>query len=104
MLDLAKWDANFYSGAVGGKPLVEAMRTPGTLADGRPLPYAGGLFIDRFHGLRRERHPGSWRGWCAELMRLPERRLSVVTLCNRDDADPTALAEGMAETALAAGR
>jgi CubicO group peptidase (beta-lactamase class C family) len=104
VLDLAKWDANFDSGAVGGKALVAAMTTPGTDAAGRPLPYGGGLFLDRFHGLRRVRHPGSWRGWCAELMRLPERHLSVITLCNRDDADPTGLAEGMAEAALAARR
>jgi CubicO group peptidase (beta-lactamase class C family) len=104
VLDLAKWDANFYSGAVGGKALVAAMTTPGTDAAGRPLPYGGGLFLDRFHGLRRDRHPGSWRGWCAELMRLPEQHLAVITLCNLDDADPTALAEDMAEAALAARR
>jgi CubicO group peptidase (beta-lactamase class C family) len=104
VLDLAKWDANFYTGTVGGKALVAAMTTPGTDASGRQLPYGGGLFLDRYHGLRRVRHPGSWRGWCAELMRLPERRLSVITLCNVDDADPTALAEEMAETALAASQ
>jgi CubicO group peptidase (beta-lactamase class C family) len=104
VLDLARWDASFDSGAVGGKALVKAMTTPGADAYGRQLPYGGGLFLDRFHGLRRVHHPGSWRGWCAELMRLPERHLAVITLCNVDDANPTALAEGMAEAALAGGR
>jgi CubicO group peptidase (beta-lactamase class C family) len=104
VLDLARWDANFYSGTVGGKALVTAMTTPGTDTSGRPLPYGGGLFLDQFRGFQRVRHPGSWRGWSAELMRLPERRLSVVALCNRDDANPTALAEEMAEAALAEGR
>ena len=96
VLDLAKWDASFYSGAVGGKALVAAMTTPGSLANGTPLPYAGGLFLDRFHGHRRVRHPGSWRGFCSELMRLPGRRLSVITLCNVGDADPAALSEQVA--------
>ena len=103
VLDLAKWDASFYSGAVGGKALVAAMTTPGSLANGSPLPYAGGLFLDRFRGHRRVRHPGSWRGFCSELMRLPGRRLSVITLCNVGDADPAALAEQVADLYLDAG-
>ena len=103
VLDLAKWDANFYSGAVGGKALIAAMTAPGSLANGSPLPYGGGLFLDRFRGHRRERHPGSWRGFCSELMRLPGRRLSVITLCNVGDADPAALSEQVADLNLDAG-
>lgn len=103
VLDLARWDANFYTGAVGGKALIGAMTTPGSLANGSPLPYAGGLFLDRFRGRRRVSHPGSWRGFCSELMRLPGRRLSVITLCNVGDADATGLAERVADLYLDAG-
>ncbi|HVR07280.1 MAG TPA: serine hydrolase domain-containing protein [Thermoanaerobaculia bacterium] len=104
VLDLAKWAASFDSPGTGKEALVAAMTTPGRLADGTPLGYAGGLFLDSFHGERRVRHPGSWRGWSAELMRLPDRRLSVITLCNRDDADPAALSEQVADLYLEAGR
>ncbi len=103
VLDLAKWDASFYSGAVGGKALVAAMTTPGSLANGSPLPYGDGLFLDRFRGHRRVRHPGSWRGFCSELMRLPGRHLSVITLCNVGDADPAALSEQVAGLYLDTG-
>jgi CubicO group peptidase (beta-lactamase class C family) len=103
VLDLARWDANFYTGAVGGKPLRAAMTAPGSLANGSPLPYGGGLFLDRFRGHRRVRHPGSWRGFCSELMRLPGRRLSVITLCNAGDADPATLSEQVADLYLEAG-
>ncbi len=96
VLDLAKWDASFYTGAVGGQALIAAMTTPGNLANGSPLPYGGGLFLDRFRGHRRVRHPGSWRGFCSELMRLPGRQLSVITLCNVGDADPATLSEQVA--------
>jgi CubicO group peptidase (beta-lactamase class C family) len=100
VLDLARWDGNFYSGAVGGQALVDAMMTPGSLAGGRPLSYAGGLFLDRFQGLRRVRHAGNWGGYSAELMRLPDRGLSVITLCNVSSADPTGLSERVAELYL----
>jgi len=103
VLDLARWDANFYSGAVGGQALIAAMTAPGSLANGSPLPYGSGLFLDRFRGHRRVRHPGSWRGFCSELMRLPGRRLSVIILCNIGDADPAALAEQVADLYLDAG-
>ncbi len=116
VLDLAKWEAWLdggasggsgaagAAGAAGGSSLAAAMTTPGTLADGHPLAYGGGLFLDRFHGLRRVHHPGSWRGFGAETMRLPDRHLAVVTLCNASDADPEGLAEQVAELYLDAGR
>jgi CubicO group peptidase (beta-lactamase class C family) len=113
VLDLARWESGFDSGAIGGagaagaaagKALASAMTTPGTLADGRPLAYGGGLFLDRFHGLRRVHHPGSWRGFGAELLRLPDRRLAVITLCNVSDADPAGLSEQVAELYLDAQR
>jgi CubicO group peptidase (beta-lactamase class C family) len=116
VLDLARWESGFDTGAIGGDPadgadgaaagkaLASAMTTPGTLTDGRPLAYGGGLFLDRFHGLRRVHHPGSWRGFGAELLRLPDRRLAVITLCNVSDADPAGLADQVAELYLDAGR
>lgn len=125
VLDLAKWEAWLDdgasggsgaagasgtggaagpAGAAGGSSLAAAMTTPGTLADGQPLAYGAGLFLDRFHGLRRVHHPGSWRGFGAETMRLPDRHLAVITLCNASDADPEGLAEQVAELYLDAGR
>jgi CubicO group peptidase (beta-lactamase class C family) len=100
VLDLVRWDQNFATGAVGGRRLIDDLLTPGTLDDGHPLPYAGGLNIDQFRGLRRIRHAGSWVGYSAELMRLPERRLSVITLCNLGSANPTSLCQQVADIYL----
>ncbi|MBV8202652.1 MAG: beta-lactamase family protein [Acidobacteria bacterium] len=104
VLDLARWAASFDDPPPGRKALIAAMLAPGSLGDGQPLSYAGGLFLDRFHGEPRVRHPGSWRGFSAELMRLPDRRLAVITLCNRDDADPSNLCERVAELFIEARR
>jgi CubicO group peptidase (beta-lactamase class C family) len=100
VLDLARWDANFYGAAVGGRPMVDGLLTPGTLADGTRLLYAGGLLLDSHHGLRREHHAGSWSGYTAEMMRFPERRLTVITLCNLSSADAPGLSQEVADLFL----
>jgi CubicO group peptidase (beta-lactamase class C family) len=102
VLDLVRWDANFESAAVGGRRLIAALLTPGTLADGSPLPsaYGGGLMLDTYRGLQQVHHAGSWCGYRSELLRLPERRLAVATLCNTSAADPTALSQQVADVYL----
>jgi CubicO group peptidase (beta-lactamase class C family) len=79
--DLAKWDQNFYDPKVGGAGLVEQLQTRGTLNDGETIPYARGLFVEEYRGLRRISHGGGWAGYRAELMRFPDQKLSVVALC-----------------------
>ncbi|HEY6147141.1 MAG TPA: hypothetical protein VIZ69_05565, partial [Thermoanaerobaculia bacterium] len=55
-----------------------------------------GLRVDRDGELRRVRHGGSWAGFKAEILRYPDRRVSVVVLCNRRDAVPGRLARALA--------
>ena len=99
--DLAKWDRNFYDPKVGGPGLVEQLQVKGVLNDGSTIPYARGLLVDEHRGLRRVLHGGGWAGYRAELIRFPDERLSVITLCNRGDANPTGMAMQVAELYLA---
>ena len=99
--DLAKWDRNFYDPKVGGPALVEQLQETGVLNDGSRIPYARGLVVDEHRGLRRVQHGGAWAGFLANLIRFPGERLSVITLCNRGDVDPTGLAMQVAELYLA---
>ena len=98
--DLLLWDRNFYDPKVGGQDLVAQLTTPGRLGDGKPLTYGLGLGVDRYRGLPRVSHGGSWAGYRAELMRFPEQRLSVACLCNLASANPTRLATEVAEIHL----
>jgi CubicO group peptidase (beta-lactamase class C family) len=98
--DLARWDANFYTGKVGGKALVEMLRTPGRLNDGKPLDYALGLGLGRSGALAFEAHGGSWAGYRAQMLRIPERRLTVVVLANLAEIDPSDLAWKVAAVML----
>jgi len=80
--DLARWDANLDSGAVGGAAGVAMLQTPGQLGDGRSTGYALGLSITSFNGSRLVSHSGSYGGYQSTYMRFPDDHLSVITLCN----------------------
>ncbi|MEO8450805.1 MAG: serine hydrolase domain-containing protein [Gemmatimonadota bacterium] len=100
VIEMAKWDENFYTGKVGGRPLIDKLYQRGTLSTGDSLSYARGLFVDTYRGVRRIHHGGAWAGYRAMLMRFPEQHVSVATLCNRSDANTTKLAEGVADVVL----
>lgn len=98
--DLARWDGNFYEPAVGGRELVEALQTPGTLDDGTLLDYAAGLRVGQHRGLRRVGHGGSFVGFRAQMVRFPDERVTVICLCNRADGDPSERAMQVARILL----
>ncbi|MGH9796307.1 MAG: serine hydrolase domain-containing protein [Candidatus Acidiferrales bacterium] len=98
--DLLKWDQNFYEPKVGGAALVQALLTRGRLNSGKELDYATGLMVRKHRGLTSVSHGGSWGGYRAELLRFPEQRFSVATLCNVGSSDPSRLARQVAELYL----
>jgi CubicO group peptidase (beta-lactamase class C family) len=97
--DLAKWDANFRSGTVGGKQAISLLQTPGRLNDGQAIPYAFAISVGEFHGLKTFSHSGSYGGYRSTFLRVPDRNVSVITLCNTSDA-PNTLAEQVASVVL----
>ncbi|MDQ3997248.1 MAG: serine hydrolase [Gemmatimonadota bacterium] len=99
--DLQRWDENFYTGQVGGREALDELHRRAVLNNGRTEPYALGLIVDTYRGLRRVRHGGSWAGYRAELMRFPDQRFSVAVLCNLAGTDPTTLARRVADEHLA---
>jgi CubicO group peptidase (beta-lactamase class C family) len=98
--DIAKWDANFYTAKVGGRPLVEALTSVHRLKSGASTTYGLGLFLDEYRGLPVVRHGGSWAGYRAELLRFPAERLSIAVLCNRGEANAEARADRVADVVL----
>jgi CubicO group peptidase (beta-lactamase class C family) len=101
VIELQKWDENFYSAKVGGRALVDRLNERGTLVTGDSLSYARGLFVDTYRGVRRVHHGGAWAGYRAMLMRFPEQHLSIATLCNRSDANTQGKSEAVADVVLA---
>jgi len=99
--DLMKWDADFYDPEVGGPGLLQRIQTRGILNSGDTIPYAMGLSLDRYRGLRRVAHGGSWAGFRAQLTRFPDQHTSVIVECNRADANPGRYATEIADLVLA---
>jgi CubicO group peptidase (beta-lactamase class C family) len=98
--ELLRWDNNFYEPTVGGRALLDALQAPGSLNGGKPLTYALGLGIGTYRGQRTVSHGGSWGGYRAELLRFPDQRFSVATLCNLGTISPTQLARRVADVYL----
>lgn len=83
--DLAKWDENSYSGAVGRMEILERMQQPGRLNDGTELDYAFGLMVGPAHrhrGWQVVEHGGEQGGYSSWMVRFPEVHLSIVVLFN----------------------
>lgn len=98
--DLARWDAEYYEQTIGGPAFTDLLLTRGILNDGEVLPYAFALR----HGEHREErtvgHSGSMMGFKAYLLRLPERQLTVATLCNLGSIDSGSLSHRVVDLYL----
>jgi CubicO group peptidase (beta-lactamase class C family) len=98
--DLLLWDRNFYEPKVGDQALLDRAQTVGELNSGKKLDYAAGLMIGMYRGLPTVRHGGSWAGYRADLLRFPQSGTSIACLCNLGTANPSALADRVADIVL----
>ena len=99
--DMAKWAAGLGSDKVGGKSLVEALQTRGTLDDGTPIKAARAVVIDTYRGRPIAVSTGAWAGFVANQLRFPSDAFAVMTLCNVTDADVEGLGRKVADIYLA---
>lgn len=101
VLDLARWSAELQRPRVLPPALVEALRTPGRLNDGAPVPYGMGQIVRPYRGLTRILHSGGWVGYGSMLMHFPTQLTSVAVTCNAANARAGQLAERVADEVLA---
>ena len=91
--DLARWNENFFSGRIGGSRLVQQLQEPGHLNDGALVNYAPGEFVGITPGGLKWAQSGTAgdAGYRADALRLPDRHLTAITLCNLGSINPTDL-------------
>lgn len=99
--DLARWHANFDSHVVGGGTLVPTMLQRGVLNNGQTIDYAFGISHGTYRGAATIGHGGSDAGYRSTFLRFPDERFGVATLCNIATANPTQLAQRVADVYLA---
>ncbi|MQY61489.1 serine hydrolase [bacterium] len=101
--DFLKWDQNFYENKLGDgtQNLINMMLTCGKLNNGEEIPYAFGLNISRYGGLKIVSHGGSAVGYQAQYMQFPDQRFSVVILSNLSNFSTGRIARKIADLYLA---
>lgn len=58
------------------------------LADGSASGYGFGWFVSSIRGHRVQEHSGGTAGFSADILRLPDDRVTVIVLTNSHDANP----------------
>jgi CubicO group peptidase (beta-lactamase class C family) len=98
--DMLAWMVNLDDNRLGAPGLMDDMHRVGVLNDGTPLDYAFGLRVGEDRGLALVQHSGSFAAFRAHSLRYPEQGLAVFTAVNGGAANPTQLAQAIADIYL----
>ncbi len=79
---------------------LRALMTRREVVSGDTLAYALGLDVEAWQGERMEGHSGNFMGFKTDVRRFPRHDLALLTLCNREDADPAKKNREMAKIIL----
>lgn len=99
--DLARWSRFLDEGIAAGSEMTTRMLTRGVLNDGEVLPYASGLSIGDYRGLRVVEHAGGDAGFRAQFSCFPDQHAAVVVLGNLATMQPGELVRRVADVHLA---
>lgn len=98
--DLLLWDRNFHEDKLGKGSLLRELQARGALDNGKTIEYGLGLGISEHRGLNMVQHGGAMFGYRTAIVRFPDQRLSVITLCNVSAVRARDLATQVAEIYL----
>lgn len=109
--DMAKWDDALEHHVLLSEhdmqPAISpALRPAGTAdepmkdPDGNSIRYGFGWFLDPYKGHARMYHDGDTVSFRTTIQRFTDDHVTIIALCNRDDLNPQALAEKVADLVL----
>ena len=99
--DMANWIRNFEDKRVGGAAVMDRMLTKGVLANGSEIPYARGIVINEYKGLKFIGHDGGDAGFRSNVMYFPGERFGVAVFSNLASFNPGAMSRQIADIYLA---
>ncbi|HEV7366602.1 MAG TPA: serine hydrolase domain-containing protein [Gemmatimonadales bacterium] len=94
--DLARWAVALNHRQTPSAAVLARAWTPVRLNNGGEYAYGLGWDLTEQRGHPRIGHTGSWQGFKTALYRYPEPGLTVIVLANLAQAEPGAIAEGIA--------
>jgi CubicO group peptidase (beta-lactamase class C family) len=96
--DLFKWDQTLYTEKlISRKMLADAFTAHSSESDFDGSGYGYGWYVGNFRDAERIWHYGSTCGFSTRIERFPGRRLSVIVLTNRRDAEISPIVEKLVE-------
>jgi CubicO group peptidase (beta-lactamase class C family) len=100
--DLAKWDRALYGTDLLSQASLDKWWVPFRVRSGASTHYAYGWGISSFEGKTVMSHCGGINGFLCHLLRIPDERLLVVVLTNRNDekTNPGLIARKLAAAAM----
>ena len=99
--DLARWSRFIDDSIAAGTAMSTTMLTRGVLNDGEVLPYAAGLTVGDYLGLRVVEHSGGDAGFRSQFTCFPDQHAAVVILGNLATMAPSELVRRVADVHLA---
>ncbi len=94
--DLFKWDQALYTEKLVGTPTLNRAWTEGKTNDGKGTGYGYGFEVGKFMKTREVSHNGSWLDFQTEILRLPDKKLTVIMLSNFSKFDSDGIAHKIA--------
>ena len=99
--DMANWIRNFEEKRVGGAAVLDKMLTKGVLNNGTEIPYARGIVIGEYKGLKTFDHSGGDAGFRSHVIYFPGEKFGVAVFSNLGSFDPGAMSRQIADIYLA---
>ena len=86
--DLGRWMVNFQHPVAGFEAIINMMKIPGTLDDGKPISYGfGNAFSLGDNETHKISHRGKWPAFNAAMHYYPREQLSFAILANSDSVN-----------------
>jgi CubicO group peptidase (beta-lactamase class C family) len=98
--DLFHWDQALYTTRLVRAETLQQAFTSAVLTNGKAANYGFGWETGEFHGLKTVRHGGSTIGFRTNILRIPDRKFTVIVLANRNEAKPAEIADSIADMIL----
>lgn len=95
--DLVKWGHNFNTCKVGGASVINRIQERYRLENGEIIPYAGGVRIGEYNGLKTIEHNGADAGFRSSIVCFPEQKMSIAVLSNLSTFKPEYYAKKLAD-------
>ncbi|HTS63275.1 MAG TPA: serine hydrolase domain-containing protein [Candidatus Acidoferrales bacterium] len=98
--DLFLWDQALYTNRLVSPGMMQQAWTASILTSGKQTKYGFGWELGEYKGMKTVRHGGSTIGFRTAILRIPDRKFTVIVLANRGEARPDQLADSVADVYL----